>query len=116
MVLPLLLIVGIVILVGIVLLFMVFLPILKLILIVVALAMVYKLLPERVKKIENWQFALLGIGLLASIVTIGGSFGFFAVGSLPLAIQESVALAIPSPLTLFLAFLVIVEAIIIIKK
>ena len=115
MVLPLLLIVGIVILVGIVIWFVV-LPILKLILIVVALAMIYKILPEGVKKIKNWQFVFLGIVLLTAITTLGSSFGFFAVGSLPLAIQEPVALAIPSPLTLFLAFLVIVEAIIIIKQ
>ena len=114
MVLPLLIVV-IVILVGLALWFIV-LPILKIILIFVALSIIYKILPENIKKIKNWQFALLGIALLTAVTTLGSSFGFFAVGSLPLAIQEPIALSIGSPLTLFLAFLVVVEAIIIIKK
>lgn len=113
---PLLLIAGIIFFVGIIIIFIKLIPIFKLLIIVFALATIYNILPEKVKKIKNWEFAIIGISLLAALLTITSHFGFFAVGDLPFAIQEPVAQAILSPFNLLLSFIILVLIILYVKK
>ena len=114
MVLPLL-IAGIVIFAG----FLVFLfisPFIKLFFILIFLGIIWKILPKKIKKLKLFEYAVLGIAIFSIVFTFGGAFGFFSMTRLPLAVQQQTALSIPSPLTLFLTFIISVLVIMYIKK
>ena len=113
---PLLIIGAIVLVVIMVILFVQLLPFIKFIMVVLALAAIYKLLPDKAKKLENWQVTVVGISLLAALLTISSHFGFFAAGSLPLAVEQTVAPISPHPVVLVLSFIIFVLAFMYIKK
>lgn len=116
MVLPL--IIGII--VGIFLLLMIplVLKVVKIIAVILALVWVYNLLRKKfkIKSISNPEYLVIGIGIFAGILTIGGQFGIFAISGLPLAVQTPIVQASLSPLNLFLGFLVILFALLYIFK
>ena len=116
MVFPLLLIILVIFFIVGIVIFIAILPFIKLAIIIGALIWIWKLLPEKVKKIKNWELVVLGIALMASIITIGAKFNFFAVNQLPLAIQEPISQVTLSPLNLFLSFIIFILVIMYIKK
>ena len=117
MVLPLMLI-GIIVLAVVFLLLLPFImAVLKIGIILGALIAIWYFLPKKVmKKIANWQFIVIFIGLTVAVISLGAKAGFFAIGQLPMAVQEPIATATLSPLNLVMAFIIMVLSIMYIKK
>lgn len=85
--------------------------IVKIILVVGALVWIFGILRKHfkgVKNFANWEYFVIAISIGAGILTIGGHFGLFAVGTLPMAVQEPIIQASLSPLNLFLGFIIFV--------
>lgn len=85
-------------------------------LIIVALGFIYKMLPEKGKKLKNWEFALIGISLFVAVLMLSSHFGFLAVGSLPLALGDNFTGIEFNTITLIQSFIIIVLIFMYIKK
>ena len=113
MVLPILIIIGIIVITLIVLM-AVALPFVKLGIMVIALAFIYKKFPAS-KNMSNLQLTMLGIITFIALAILGKSIGAFAVSDLPKAVQP-VAQFQFTPLNGILLFIIGVLAILYMNK